>query len=84
MYKHNRLPYSFNEAWLTNRAQNPDVIFRNADNFYVPAHNFASLKKHPYFSFPKICNEDSNDKLNPSHKQYLKCVKYALLNSLAV
>jgi hypothetical protein len=76
MYKHNRMPYSFNETWLTNRAQNPDVIFRNADNFYVPAHNFATLKKHPYFS--------GNDKLNPSHKQYLKCVKYALLNSLAV
>ncbi len=60
----------------------PDVILRNANNFYVPAHNFATIKKHPYFYFPKIWNEDSNDKLNPSHKQYLKCVKSALLNSL--
>jgi hypothetical protein len=81
-YKHNRLPFSFNEIWTTNRARNPDVILRNADNFYVPAHNFATIKKHPYFYFPKIWNEDRNDKLNPSHKQYLKCVKSALLNSL--
>ena len=81
-FKHNRLPFSFNEIWTTNRARNPDVILRNADNFYVPAHNFATIKKHPYFYFPKIWNEDSNDKLNPSHKQYLKCVKSALLNSL--
>jgi hypothetical protein len=81
-YKHNRLPFSFNETWLTNRARNPDIILRNADNLYVPAHNFATLKKHPYFAFPKFWNEDNNDKLNPSHKQYLKSVKSALLNSL--
>ncbi len=56
-YKHNRLPFSFNETWSTNRARIPDVILRNADNFYVPAHNFATIKKHPYFSFPKIWNE---------------------------
>ena len=81
-FKHGKLPFSFNEIWSTNRARNPDVILRNADNFYVPAHNFATIKKHPLFYFPKIWNEDSNDKLNPSHKQYLKCVKSALLNSL--
>jgi hypothetical protein len=83
-YKHNRLPFSFNETWSTNRARNPDVILRNADNFYIPAHNFATIKKHPFFNFPKLWNEDSNDKLNPSYKQYSKCVKSALLNSLVV
>ena len=40
------------------------------------------FKSNNVLYFPKIWNEDSNDKLNPSHKQYLKCVKSALLNSL--
>jgi hypothetical protein len=82
-FKHNHLPFSFNEAWITNGARNPDTL-RNADDFHVPAHNLANIKRLPFFNFPKIWNEDNNiNKLNPSSKIYLKSVKSALLNSLA-
>jgi hypothetical protein len=81
-FKHNRLPLSFSETWLTNRARNPDVLLRNADNFYVPAHNLATLKRFPLFTFPKNWNEDGHNKLNPSLKLYLKNVKSAYLNAL--
>jgi hypothetical protein len=81
-FKHNKLPMSFSETWLTNRARNPDILLRNADNFYVPAHNLATLKRFPLFTFPKNWNEDGQNKLNPSLKLYLKNVKSAYLNAL--
>jgi hypothetical protein len=81
-FKHRRLPFTFNDTWLTNRARNPELILRNADNLYVPAHNLASIKRFPLFTFPKIWNEDVNNKLHPSPYIYLKSVKSALLNSL--
>jgi hypothetical protein len=81
-FKHRRLPFTFNDTWLTNRARNPELILRNADNLYVPAHNLASIKRFPLFTFPKIWNEDVNNKLHPSPYIYLKSVKNALLNSL--
>jgi hypothetical protein len=84
-FKHNSIPFSFNEVWLTIRARNPDITLRNDDDLYVPAHNLASIKRLPFFSFPKIWNEDINiNKLNPSSNIYLKSVKSALLNSLVV
>jgi hypothetical protein len=50
-FKHTRLPFSFNEVWITNRARNPDINLRNADDFHVQAHNLASLKRLPYLIF---------------------------------
>jgi hypothetical protein len=84
-FKHNRLPFSFNELWITNRARNPDINLRNADDFHVQAHTLASLKRLPLFNLPRIWNEDNNiNKLNPSSNIYLRSIKSALLNALAV
>jgi hypothetical protein len=79
---HKKLPLSFHETWTTNRACNPNIALRNVDNLYVPAHNYATLKRMPLFAFPKVWNEDTNPKLNPSPRSYLKSVKSALLNSI--
>jgi len=81
-FKHNKLPFSFNETWITNRARNIEIALRNTENLYVPAHKLATLKRFPLFSFPKIWNQDTNDKLNPSLKIYLKNLKSAYLNAL--
>jgi hypothetical protein len=81
-FKHNKLPFSFSETWITNRARNPDINLRNADNYYIPAHNLATVKRFPLFTFPKTWNEDANNKLNPSLKVYLKGLKSAYLNAL--
>jgi hypothetical protein len=66
-------------------AENPDINLRNADDFHVQAHNLASLKRLPLFNFPRIWNEDNSiNKLNPSSNIYLRSIKSALLNALAV
>jgi len=81
---HRKLPLSFHDMWSTNRVRNPDLVLRNADNLYIPAHMYATLKRLPLFSFPKTWNDDSNLKYNPSLNVYLKSVKSALLNSIVV
>ena len=48
----NNLPFSFHQMWQTNRERNPNVILRNADSLYVPAHQFVTLKRLPLFNFP--------------------------------
>jgi hypothetical protein len=83
-FSHKKLPLSFHEMWITNRERNPNLALRNADNLYIPAHNYATLKRLPLFSFPKVWNEDTNLKENPSLRVYLKSVKSALLNSIVV
>ena len=83
-FSHKNLPLSFHEMWTTNRERNPNLVLRNADNLYVPAHNYATLKRLPLFAFPKVWNEDTNLKENPSLRVYLKSVKSALLNSIVV
>jgi hypothetical protein len=65
-YSHGKLPFSFSEMWITNRNRNPNVELRNADDYYVPAHRMASVKRFPFFSFPKIWNEEPVTKRNPS------------------
>jgi phage antirepressor YoqD-like protein len=81
---HKKLPLSFHDLWTTNRARNPNLVLRNANNLYIPAHMYATLKRLPLFSFPKIWNDDSNLKENPSLRAYLKSVKSALLNSIVI
>ncbi len=56
-FSYNNLPFSFNEMWVTNRVRNPDVILRNADDLYVPAHHYATTKRFQLFSFPKMWND---------------------------
>jgi hypothetical protein len=83
-YFHGRLPLSFNEMWIQNRNRNPDLAHRNANNLYVPAHHFATTKRFPLYTFPKIWNDAVDIKYNPSKRIFLKSVKSALLNIINV
>jgi hypothetical protein len=83
-FKHGKLPFSFNETWVSNRVRNPNLDLRNAENLYVPAHHLASVKRFPLFAFPKIWNEAAEVKNNPSIFVFQKCVKSAMLNMLVV
>jgi hypothetical protein len=83
-YAHGRLPFSFSEMWVTNRARNPELVLRNADNYYVPAHKLASVKRFPYFSLPKIWNDSPDIKRNSNKFVFMKSVKSALLDEIAL
>ncbi len=83
-FAHGRLPFSFSEMWVTNRARNPELILRNADNYYVPAHKLASVKRFPYFSLPKLWNEYPEVKRNPNKFAFMKYVKSALLDEIVL
>jgi len=83
-FHHKKLPISFYDMWTSNRARNPDIVLRNADDLYVPAHHFATTKRFPFFTMPKVWNEANDLKLNPSVRIFLKSVKSALLNSIIV
>ncbi len=45
---HGKLPFSFNEMWVTNRTRNRNILLRNADIYYIPAHKMASVKRFPF------------------------------------
>jgi hypothetical protein len=52
-FTHNLLPFSFRGIWITNRERIPERELRNADQLYVPQHNYATLKRMPLYSiFP--------------------------------
>jgi hypothetical protein len=82
-YVHNNLPFSFNEIWSYNYMRNPERVLRNANDLYVPAHHFATVKRFPLFLFPLIWNEEDVRKLNPSLTSYCKMLKASLLATLA-
>jgi hypothetical protein len=46
---------------------------------FIPAHNFATLKRMPLFNFPAIWNNAGPDKYNPIQHRYLKSLKSQLL-----
>ncbi len=81
-YANNRLPFSFNEVWLQNRDINPNRVLRNANDLKVPSHHLATVKRFPFFTFPRIWNEESDRKYNPSIKLYCNQLKSALLAAL--
>jgi hypothetical protein len=83
-FHHGKLPLSFADTWISNRNRNPEIELRNADNLYVPAHHYATTKRFPLFTFPRIWNEATGDKLNPSQRVFLRNVKSAMLNSIIV
>jgi hypothetical protein len=83
-FVNNRLPFSFNEMWITNRNRNPALQLRNADDFYVPAHRFETVKRFPYFTFPKLWNEEPVSKHIQSKKIFCASLKSALLSSIVV
>jgi hypothetical protein len=69
-YTHNRLPLSFHETWVFNRDRNINRVLRNANDFFVPAHHFATLRRLPLFTFPRLWNEEEDRKFTPSHVSY--------------
>ena len=77
-----KLPFSFAEMWTTNRARNPLLNLRNADDLFVPHHKLATLKRMPHFNFPRIWNQENIEKFNPILHQFLNSVKTALFLSL--
>jgi hypothetical protein len=81
---HKKLPISFNETWVSNRVRNPEIALRNADDLYVPAHHFATTKRFPLFTMPRVWNEANELKLNPSQRIFMKFVKSAMLNQINV
>ena len=83
-FHYNLLPFSFTEMWIKNRDRNPERNLRNADDLYVPAHKLATLKRLPFFTFPRVWNEENQSKFNPIQHQYLKRLKAMLLSSLIV
>ena len=79
------LPLSFHDLWSLNRIQNPARLLRNANDLRIPAHNYATLKRLPLFTFPRIWNEeDAARKTIPSLKLYKKETRIALLASIVI
>jgi hypothetical protein len=79
------LPLSFHDLWPLNRIQNPARLLRNANDLRIPAHNYATLKRLPLFTFPRIWNEeDAARKTIPSLKLYKKETRIALLASIVI
>ncbi len=83
-FVNNRLPFSFNEMWITNRNRNPALQLRNVDDFFVPAHRYETVKRFPYFTFPKLWNDEPDSKLIPSKIIFCASLKSALIASIVV
>jgi hypothetical protein len=81
-YINNKLPFSFNETWVFNRDRNLNRLLRNANDLYIPAHNFATLKRFPLFTFPRLWNEEEDRKLTQSSTSYCKLLKASLLANI--
>ena len=78
-YVRGHLPVSFSDVWITMEARrqagNVEYLLRNSENFYVPLSRLTVLDRHPYFSFPKIWEQFSEesvkiirDKIQFNHK----------------
>jgi len=79
------LPLSFHDVWSLNRNLNPARLLRNANDLRIPPHNYATLKRLPLFTFPRIWNEeDVTRKSIQSFALYKKQLKLALLSSIIV
>jgi hypothetical protein len=82
-YSNLNLPLSFHEVWTLNRNHNPARLLRNANDLRIPPHNYATLKRLPLFTFPRIWNEeDVTRKSIQSFVLYKKQLKLALLSSI--
>jgi len=81
-FSNRKLPFSFADTWIWNRDRNIDRPLRNADDLYIPAHNFATLKRMQLFNFPKLWNDHPISKNNPSLHSFLKTIKFEMLSAL--
>jgi hypothetical protein len=81
-YNFGKTPLSFVNTWVTNRSRNPEANLRNSENLYILPHHYESIKRLPLFLFPKIWNEETNEKENPNAKQYIKSLKTRLISNI--
>jgi hypothetical protein len=81
-FVHKTLPLSFHDMWIFNRDRNMNRVLRNANNLFVPAHNFATLTRFPLFSFPRLWNDEEERKFTQSRILYCKMLKSALLANI--
>jgi hypothetical protein len=81
-YIHRKLPLSFHETWTSNLNRNPNRQLRNANDLFIPAHHFATVKRFPLYTFPPVWNEESDRKFIFSHLVYFKQLKAALLENI--
>jgi hypothetical protein len=58
-------------------------LLRNASDLFVPAHNFATLKRFPLFTFPRLWNDEEENVILQTHKIVFTC-KYCRLFSIYV
>jgi hypothetical protein len=78
-YYFQKLPLSFAQLWQTNIERNPERTLRNANDYFIPQHRIELVKKLPLYSFPAAWNSETEEKINPSQKAYLKALKSRLL-----
>jgi hypothetical protein len=81
-FTNGKLPLIFNDIWVKNAVRNPERVLRNNNNLNVPAHHFATLKRLPLFTFPRLWNEEPERKNNPNVNVYQRQLKTHLLSSL--
>ncbi len=77
--------YKFNtiDTRITrNRERNLKRELRNANDLYIPAHNYATLKRMPLFNFPLIWNAVGAERNNPRQHLFIKHQRNALLLDL--
>jgi hypothetical protein len=68
--------------WIFNRERNLDRVLRNANQLFVPPHQFATTKRMPIFNFPNMWNNEGIGKLKPILYRYLKNLKSQYLMNL--
>jgi hypothetical protein len=76
-----KLPFTFADMWQTNRESMPNRELRNANDLYIPHHNFATLKRMPLFLFPKAWDDELDLKNILSQNLFLKRLKRSLLQT---
>jgi len=81
-FTNKKLPMIFNDLWSTNAVINPNRELRNANHLKVPSHHFASVRRFPLFTFPRLWNEEPERKSIPNASAYLRILKSSLLLSL--
>ena len=81
-FSYGKLPLIFSDIWVKNAIVNPDRVLRNASDLKIPAHHFATVKRFPLFTYPRIWNEELERKHIPSSTVYLRALKASLLLAL--
>ena len=74
----------YSNTWITNRERLPNRELRNADDFYIWPHNYATLKRMQLFSFPKLWNDTGIHKQNQVLSQFLSIMKKSMYTIPAI